>query len=295
MVNRDHSLWEGGDRQQIEYTIRALKNLGINAEYSSNTAIQYDADIVHLFHMSYTTAYKAYLNARRQGLPLVVSSVYSDYNISILKQQAIIDYAAKVVFLSEGERHYVSLRVNIDTSKIEYVENGVSHLFDSLVGPGRYVLCVGRVQRKKNQLLLSRACRFLGLPCICVGQIMEKEYAHEVHKEGAKLIGNISHSDLVSYYRNAQVVACVSDHEIQPLCVLEGGLSGANILLTINSLTFTSGYPNIWTCEPELEPIVNMLRKAWYTPKNANLKYIFQKWTWDRVALKLNRIYNDVI
>lgn len=295
LLNRDHSLWEGGDRRKVEHTQEALKRLGVRATYTAREKGDYEGDIAHIFHVSFPTAFQFFCNVRRQRLPLVVSTIYSDDRISYRQQEEILAYASRIIFLSQGEIDYVSERLYFDTRKAVIVPNGVSPLFDQPPLAGEFVLCVGRIQKQKNQLFLARACRLLNLRLFCVGQVMDAHYARLVVAEGANLIGNLPQRDLVSWYRKAQVVACVSRHEVQPNCVLEGGMCGANVVLTKNCLSFTSGVPGVWTCLPSLEGIMTALKTAWGTPKTGQSREVFRSWSWERVARELLEVYTRVL
>lgn len=221
--------------------------------------------------------------------------MYSGEVIPRVLQQEIIDYASRIIFLSHGELEYVRKRLRIDPAKSVIVENGVSADFDREIKAGHYILNVGRIYQQKNQLSLALACRNLHLHLKCVGEIIDEQYAEEVRKAGAELLPNVPQSELVSLYQNSYVLACVSKHEVQPNCVLEGGLCGANIVLTSKCCSFTSGFPNIWICNPTAEGIVSALRKAWVCPKTDDLKRILKEWTWEKVAKKLKVIYKKVL
>jgi len=295
LVNRDHSLWEGGDKIKIENTMKNLRILGIDANYTYDVHTDYKADLVHLFHVSYPHCYKCLLNVKRQNLPLVVSTVYSGELLPRYKQQQILDTVSCIVFLSQGELKYVSNRLVVDQSKVKIIPNGVSRIYDQKPSRGTYVLNVGRIYPQKNQLALGLACQYLGLRLICVGEIIDEEYAVQVCDTGAYLLPNILQSELVQIYQNAHILACISTHEVQPNCVLEGGLCGANIVLSNRSCSFTTGFPNIWTCEPTPSGIISALLQAWKAPKSDVLRNIFLTFTWQNVAESLKEVYEEIL
>jgi len=269
--------------------------MGIDAFYTCDEDINFEADICHLFHISYETAYKAFLNVKKKNLKLLVSTIYSGDRIPHKSQQEIVDYASKAIFMSEGELGYVRENIKVPQNKVVIVKNGVSKIFDTELIDGKYVLCVGRVQPMKNQLNLAIACKKLGLDLKYVGEIIDTEYASKVLSIWGKWFPNRPQEGLVELYRQAQVVACPSEHEIQPNCVIEGGLSGANILLSDKSKSFLQGFPNIWLCKTDPKSIEKELISAWNSPKNEKLKNIFREWTWKDVAEKMGKIYEDVL
>jgi len=203
--------------------------------------------------------------------------------------------ARRLFFVSSGELKLMKEWLSVPESKVAFVENGVSPIFDTEIASGEYVLSVGRIQPLKNQLNLAIACRRAGLQLKYVGQVIDHEYAHKVLSVWGELLSNRPQCELVPLYRSAKVVACVSQHEVQPNCVLEGGLAGANIVLTERSCSFTDGYPNIWVCKTDSESIAEAISAAWSNPKNAELKRVFRNWTWERTARKLLDQYNTVV
>lgn len=295
MLNRNHSLWEGGDKTKIEHTITELNRVGVQANYACDVNADYDVDLVHLFHISYPHSYSGFINTKRQNLPLVVSAVYSGETLPRNLQQKVVDYASRIVFLSQGEMDYVHSRLVIDQSKATIVKNGVSLVFDCRPKVGRYVLNVGRIYAQKNQLSLAQACRSLQLPLKCVGQVIDEQYAKDVCLAGAELLPNVAQTKLIPLYQNSQVLACVSTHEVQPNCVLEGGLCGANIVLTARCCSFGGDFPNMWICEPTPQGIATALQQTWEHPKTKDLKNIFRDWKWERVAARLRCIYEEVL
>ena len=157
------------------------------------------------------------------------------------------------------------------------------------------MLNVGRIYPQKNQLNLALACQRLGLPLKLIGQVLDRQYAKEILTVGAEILSNMDQKELIPHYQNARVLACVSLHEVQPNCVLEGGLCGAKIILTSKCLSFTNGYPNIWICDPTIEGIEAALREAWDYPKTNDLKKVLCELTWEKVARKLKSIYEKVL
>ncbi len=294
LVNRDHDLWEGGDHLKIDRYVRMLPRYGIEASYSAETSGDYMADLVHLFHISYPTAYRAFENVRRQRKRLVVSTIYSGASIPARRQQEIADYATDLLFQSKGELTYARRQIDIDSRKVHIVPNGVSARFDVPRRAHDYVLCVGRVQPQKNQLELAAACRHAKLPLRCVGQILDHDYARDVRSTGdCLLLGHVSQRELPDLYARAGIVACVSTHEVQPNSVFEAGIAGAKIVLTTSSCSFTEGLPGIWLCAPSRDSIRRALAQAWVAESEEPLRSLFRARTWERSIGQVVTIYRQ--
>lgn len=204
------------------------------------------------------------------------------------------------------------------TSKIRIVHNGVDDevygkpithrvrdLFSKEYGISDYVLSVGRLEPKKNQLRLVQACCKLDIPCVLIGRQYDSHYSRKVldmlkqskiehrHVEFLK-----SDSDmLVSAYLNARVVALVSTHEISPLVTLEAGSLGRTVLVTktggaIEYLKDLAYYVN-----PESQQdVVAKLEEAWDNPFNDTRvrEYVLKNFTWSKAAERLSQIYQEI-
>src|SRR4051794_23002299 len=71
----DQSAYEipGGHRRQLDKTLQALREEGVEAEYSPDDAARLDDfDIVHLFCLGR----EFFENARRQRVPIALSPIY---------------------------------------------------------------------------------------------------------------------------------------------------------------------------------------------------------------------------
>lgn len=109
--------------------------------------------------------------------------------------RAMLDMADHVIFLSQAERNALAdLGAVVEDARASLVANpvdaelwrtGDSALFrktylDDLSGPQEYVLCVGRIEPRKNQLLLARALRDLPLRLVLVGHEGDAAYTERV-------------------------------------------------------------------------------------------------------------------
>ncbi len=296
LVNREPSLWEGGDSRKVAQLLRLLPAYGVDATFRSVLDESIDCDLVHIFHCSFPTSHAAIQQIKRHShVPVVVSTIYSGESIPRAKQQAVIDHAAALICLSPGEGEYIAKRLFMDLRKVRFICNGVDPMFDVAPAEGKYVLCVGRIQEQKNQLQLALAARCLGLRLICVGQILDSNYAAAVEAAGAEILPNREQHALIQLYQHAQVLACVSTHEVHPNVVLEGGLAGLNIVLTSTSLSFTDRLPNVWLCGLSANEIAAPLAAAWNSPKDSRLKSLFKGRTWHKTAKEHADLYQHVL
>ena len=97
-------------------------------------------------------------------------------------------------------------------------------------GAGDYVLSVGAVQQRKNQLVALRAAQEVGLPLVVVGPEKDASTAAELRKHGATLRGYVEIDELAALYRGAACLVQASLYEGFGLPVLEAMASGTPVV-----------------------------------------------------------------
>lgn len=122
-----------------------------------------------------------------------------------------------------------------------HFEKADPQLFRDFIGLDEFVLCVGRIEARKNQLFLTAAAKDLGLPVVLIGHSPgHKSYADAVRAFGGdsvRCVGRVEPgSDLLrSAYAACRVFALPSWAEGAPLAALEAGATGANLVLSNRS------------------------------------------------------------
>lgn len=93
MVNRpDAYRMSGGDTVQMEKTRTALQRLGVQVEVrlTDDLPTCWDYDLVHIFNLqTWQESLQAFEEARRQGLPVVLSSIYWDMSPFLFPEVAL--------------------------------------------------------------------------------------------------------------------------------------------------------------------------------------------------------------
>ena len=116
-----------------------------------------------------------------------------------------------------------------------------------------FVLTVGLVEPRKNQLMLLHALRDTGLPVVVVGRNYDRNYLRLCQRQaprGTLFIEHLSHEKLASAYRAARVHALPSWMECAAFVNIEAALSGCS--LAVSNRTSEREYfgDDAYYCDP---------------------------------------------
>lgn len=140
--------------------------------------------------------------------------------------------AERVFTVSERTKADIVELFGVPSERIVVTPNGV----DSAFGPrdsvphGEYVLSVGAIQRRKNQLAALEAARAVGLPLVVVGPAKDAGLAGELRRGGASVLGFVETDRLVELYHGAACLVQSSRHEGFGLPVLEAMACGTPVV-----------------------------------------------------------------
>jgi len=175
-------------------------------------------------------------------------------------------------------------------------------IFSQAFGIKDYVLCVGRFESRKNQLMLCKALEESDLPLVFVGGNItyQPEYAEAVAKFKRKgqtvITQSLSAEMLASAYAGARVHILPSYYELPGLVTLEAARLGASVVSTTQAsvkdyLGDLSFYSSPW----DEEGIRNSVYAAYYAPKNEALKRRAELFTWSRTAEETLAVYKEIV
>ena len=139
--------------------------------------------------------------------------------------------AARVLTVSERSRRDLVELYGLPEASIVVTPNGADPAFRAGEGGARdYVLTVGAIQPRKNQLAVLRAAQEVGLPLVVVGPTKDPATAGKLRESGATLRGYVEIEELASLYRGAACLVQASLYEGFGLPVLEAMASGTPVV-----------------------------------------------------------------
>jgi alpha-1,3-rhamnosyl/mannosyltransferase len=138
--------------------------------------------------------------------------------------------AVRVLTVSERTKRDLVELYGVPPAKIVVAPNGIDPVFTPGEGPRDFVLAVGAIQRRKNQLAALDAANEVGLPLVVVGPEKDRAVADELRRRGARLEGYVEPERLARLYRSAACLVQPSRFEGFGLPVLEAMASGTPVV-----------------------------------------------------------------
>ncbi len=178
-----------------------------------------------------------------------------------------------------------------------------SGLFMEVPGTARnIVLCVGRIEGRKNQLNLIRACRKLDIPLVIIGNPSpnQKTYYQQClaeGKEGVTFIGEIKQEELLTYYNKAKVHVLPSWFETTGLSSLEAAAMGCQIVVADKGDVRAYFGDFAYYCDPaEVNSIAGAIQSAFQQQPDERLKQkVRNEYNWELAAQQTLAAYKEVL
>lgn len=248
---------------------------------------------------------------RVKGIPLILSPNFWPDPEGWIKSgvyeniKANLWLANLVLVNSVTEEESLVRLMKIDSSFISVVNNAADEIFfdpmssdlfrNEFSVEGRYILNVGNVEPRKNQLAFLKALKsFPELTLVTIGHVREKWYEDACRNEGLdqfRLIPPQAPASLMlrSAMSGCEFFAMPSLIETPSIASLEAAATGAKILTTILGSTqdYFKDYA-VYVNPFELESMREGIRRVMEMPSNSKLQTLIREnYTWDIIVDQL--------
>ena len=190
--------------------------------------------------------------------------------------------------------------------KYKVVTNGINpekFPFDpTMQKDDRLVICVGRIEKRKNQLNLIKALNNTSYKLVLIGAPSPNQKAY--YKEccaaagpNVTFLNRVPHSELVKYYQLAKTHVLASWFETTGLSSLEAAIMGCNIVITDKGDTREYFGDDAFYCDPENpDSIKEAVHKASETTYSESLyKKVLTLHTWKKAAEQTLEAYESLL
>ncbi|MFH1800856.1 MAG: glycosyltransferase [Candidatus Omnitrophota bacterium] len=227
-------------------------------------------------------------------------------------RKRMMDISDVLIPNSESEAEQLRRFFAIPKEKITVILNGVDPAFENATPDfflskfnfGKFVLCVGRIEPRKNQLNMVRALSNTQIPFVIIGDPV-KHYPHyyqQCRKEAGPnihFLGGMPHDSVLlrSAYAACDTFLLASWLETPGLAALEAGLAGAKIVITQEGAAQEYFQNFAFYVDPgNLSDILGKTLTAVKRPKNVLLQdHIRQNFLWDRTSKIVCGVYEQLL
>lgn len=172
-----------------------------------------------------------------------------------------------------------------------------------------FVLSVGRIEPRKNQLNLIKALWGTGLNLIFIGDInpnynnfLNNSYVHRFQKivqeeKWIYWLKNIPHEEIENYYRLARIHANTSWFEVASLVNLEAAIAGCQVVMSDVGYQKDFFQNQVFYCQPDdSDSIQRAILEAYHHPKSSQDDFFKKKkFSWDLSSEKTYNVYSSVL
>jgi glycosyltransferase involved in cell wall biosynthesis len=319
----------GGGEVQLAQTTAALRASGVDARHWRpwDDSLSHDVDLLHFFggRREFIPLVEA---ARKQGTRVALSTiawfdwrnVWREPSSLLTRSVATARYGLRAAFPrvpswrrrlyeaadvllpnSQAEAEQLMRLFRVPAAKIRVVPNGFDArfaqgdpaLFMHRYGVRDFVLCVGRIEPRKNQLNLIRALRGSGRALVILGDVVPGHEAYakacrEAADVDVRFLPAITHEDplLASAYAACRCLALVGWYETPGLAALEAAATGTPLVLPRGGCADEYFGPHAEYVAPrDLQRIRSAVLAASQRDRSADLaRLVAAAFNWKRVA-----------
>ena len=318
-----HQLFYGGAEVQFKNTVKNVNKYLSVEIYNHETTDIKSFDLVHLFRLSESHIELCnYLI--ENNIPYVVSPIFFPQNLLYLLYFKITSLFINFKFSKISSLYYKSRILN--NAKIifpnTYDENKLikkishkcntfiipncvddefyTHLHDTEISNIRRfndILCVGRIEPRKGQLVLLKCAKHLNLKITTIGNIRDQSYFNNMLSLNYDKWTHIDHvssrKELICHYYSHKYYIQPSSMETPGISAMEALLCGCKLAICSKGGTFeyfknNALYIKDQTFNEVCKVVINMLSN-----QNVNLSCpVFERY--DDIALQYCSAYNSI-
>lgn len=175
-------------------------------------------------------------------------------------------------------------------------------LFRETYGVSDFILCVGRFESRKNQLMLLKALEHSDFTVVLAGGGFSYQPAYEAairsfQRRGKTIIvGRLSSEMLSSAYAASRVHVLPSWYELPGLVSLEAAAQGKNIVVTRTGTTADYVGDKAFYCMPwDADSILSAVTAAYYAPPREGLVEMARSFRWEDAVCRTEEAYGEVL
>ncbi len=317
----------GGGEIQLLKTKEYLEKAGVSIDLFDMWKSRIENyDVLHVFS-SLPECLGLIQVAKAKKVKVVTSSVlWSDFRSHPLRsslkwicpsfpseRRKVLNASDRILPNSEAEKMQITRFFAIPSGKIHVVHNAVDavfadaepSLFRAKYGPEPFILSVGRIEPRKNQLNLIRAVKKAGKHrLVLIGSPVSghEDYYKKCLEEGANFttfIQTVLHTDTIlkSAYAACELFVLPARFETPGLAALEAALAGAKLLVTKGGSTKEYFKDHASYLDPsDVTRMAEKINEALVRPKDQALKdHVLNNYTWDRAARETIACYKEVL
>ncbi len=307
----------GGGEIQLLKTKKGLEELGVYVNFFDLWSPSLSHfNVGHVFTVQPGMSYFVE-GLKARGMPVVVSPIFWPPAGASRGQMWEIErglaFADLILPNSMTEATLLSETFDIPLDKFHVVPNAVDpDLLDrqapeafkakfSIEGP--YLLCVGNVEPRKNQLAVLQAMKVAGieLPLVCVGGVRDQTYFNQCATFGSlfKHVGSLPYESplLSAAFKEAEGMILVSQFETPGLSALEAVCLGCPVLITERGCTREYFGKHVIYSDPDhLDQIASGLKALLSSPRvPVQVSQDFRnRFNWTRTAEETLAAYKKV-
>lgn len=273
------------------------------------------ADVVHQFSVQ-GGIYNLCTYAHSHKIPLVISPILwlSEYidQYPMGEIAHMLNVADVICPNSHAEVERFLRHFDVTADRYHVTHNGVDASFFNTIPPAlfradyampeSFVLCVGNIEERKNQLALLEANSRIGVHTVLIGNVRDQSYFDQMNDRFAgkfSYLGYMEHDApaLRSAYAACAAFALPSLLETPGLAALEAAAAGAPLVITEEGCTAEYfGLEAVYANPKSVDDIAEKILVATNSKKkNEKLKDLVRQFTWDRVAEELEGAYLKAI